>query len=130
MDRKKIVIIDDNEKFSTLLHYLFSIEKTYEVIARLTHEDASKSKILQKANIAIVAVKSTERKTLETVRFIQETYFLKVLALPLHLQDALVVELKSMKVDGILSKNSIDQHNVYEALNQISKNGKYYNLNG
>lgn len=128
MDRKKIVIIDDNEKFSTVLNYLFSVEKTYEVIALLTHEDALKNQILQEASIAIVAVKSTDQKTLETVRFIKEAYCLKILALPLHLRYALVNELKSIKVDGILSKNSADPDNILEALNQISNNGKYYNL--
>jgi DNA-binding NarL/FixJ family response regulator len=130
MDRMKIVIIEDNEKFRAVLDFLFSIKNTYEVIALLTHADASKNKILEKANIAIVAVKSTEQKTLETVRFIKEAYSLKTLALPLHIQDALVDELKSMKVDGILSKNRIDQDKVYQALDQISKEGNYFDLTG
>lgn len=128
MNRMKIAIIDDNEKFRTVLHFLFSTKKTYEVIALLTHDDASKNKILQKANIAIVAVKSTEQKTLETVRSLKEKYSLTILALPLYLKDALINELKSLKVDGILSKNNIDQDNVHDALDQISKGGKYYNM--
>lgn len=130
MDKMKIVIIDDNEKFSAVLRFLFSIKNIYGVIASLIHADVSKSNMLQEASIAIVAVKSTDQKTLETVRIIKEKYALKVLALPLHLRDALVNELNGLKVDGILSKSNIDQHNIYEALNQISKNGKYYNLNG
>ena len=128
MDRMKIVIIDDNKKFRAGLNFIFSINQTYEVIALLTHGDVSKNKILQKAKIAIVAVKSTEQKTLETVRFLKDKYSLKILALPLQLKDALVDELKSLKVEGILSKNQLDQDNLHEALDQISKDGKYYNL--
>ena len=130
MDRMKIVIIDDNEKFSAVLHFLFSMQNNCEVIALLTHEDAPKNKVLQEASLAIVAVKSTDLKTLETIRFIKETYSLKILALPLHLRDALVKELKSMKVDGILSKDSADPDHILEALNQISKKDRYYHLNG
>jgi len=128
MDRTKIVIIDDNEKFRIVLDHSFAIKKTCEVIALLTHDDATKNKILQKANIAIVAVKSTEEKTLETVRFIKEKYSLKILALPLYLKDPLINELKKLKVEGILSKNSIDQDSIHEALKRLVKGERYYNL--
>jgi len=128
MNKKKIVIIDDNVKFQTVLHYLFLDKKIYEVVALLTHDEAVKNAVLQKANIAIVAVKSTEQKTLETVRFAKDKYSLKILALPLYIRDALVNELKHLKVEGILSKNCIDQDNVHEALDEISEGGKYYNL--
>ena len=128
MDRMKIVIIDDNEKFRVVLDFMLSNKHTYEVIALLTHADAIKNNILQKANIAIVAVKSTEQKTLDTAQFIKENYSLKILALPLHLKDTLIDELKSLEVDGILCKNSIDQENIHEALNQLAKGEKYYNL--
>ena len=128
MDRMKIVIIDDNERSQTALHFLFVHQKTHKVIALLKHGDPFKDEIFQSADVAIIVVKNTDSRTIDTIRFIKEKYSLKILALPTYLMDAMVEQLKSLEVDGLLSKNRANPDRIHEALDQISKGGKYYNL--